>query len=462
MARINANETFNAGISTITDFKDRLKQKLKLIANYEKVKEIDPTLTLEDIRVPMFVTGGSGIGKTASTYSVVKEINSTIEKEEDKFAVMNIKIGQTLVGEFSSIAMVVNNEIVAYNTPLLPVMDKDKEIKDPETGKMIPNPKYHKRGVLFLDELTSSNTEQVQPVLGLCDETRSANEYKLPEEWLVVAAGNGPDDRNFVRFDDMAVRRFEVFEILDINFRRDYRDVYLKKNISTEVIAFLDSHPEFISEDNSDPEGIAGNKRAESSTWEMFHRYLKTEITSIKLDAALEGKPINAKVILDNEEIKKAAERSVGPNAADTYINYLFAHEKSNLSEEDILSGKAKLPASLPVDVLNYYIESTMKVIREKYQLNNDQLNDEILDNIINYIKFFMAKTDAFLLSLIALATDIPESRELIVDDNSTLNTKCPELGDKFLTLTQQDANGDSIITAEDIEYFQEVMAGNM
>lgn len=49
-------------------------------------------------------------------------------------------------------------------------------------------------GVLILDEITTCAVETRTIALQLMDSSRSIGDYKLPDGWMIVALGNGPDD----------------------------------------------------------------------------------------------------------------------------------------------------------------------------------------------------------------------------------------------------------------------------
>lgn len=441
---IEATENFGAGTSTMKDYEDSLFAKLNLIAHFSEIKAINPNVKLEKIRKPIFVSGKPGISKTARTMSVVDKINSTIDKDEDKFAIMKIQLGQTVVGELSQIPMVLNDEVVPYESPLLPVMDKYEYIKD-EAGKKIKNPKYHKRGVLFLDEMTSTSTEQVQPALGLADESRTINGYTLPKEWVVVGAGNGPDCANFVRMDSMTVERFEMFDILDIDFKRDFRDYFTKSlNMDPSIVAFLDTHPEFIVDTNEDTMGISGKQGPSARTWEM----LSDAMTNYKLDAHLKGSSEE----ITPERIQKMAERCVGETAATELYGFIKINDEADIKPQDILQGKAKGKASIKIEVVNYLIESCTKIMRNEYQTKGNMIDKDLMVEIANYLKFFIeTKSPEFgCISMLHLIMDIDETRILIADPNSELSQMIPDLNAWFDSMT-------STLTDSDLDLFNEM-----
>ena len=181
--------------SKFSDFLDELRSKLFFMSGALRCEDFG--LTLKDVRKPILCIGLPGIGKTCGVMSVINEINSTLP-EDKHFKFKKILLGQTTVGSLSGIPVVNSStgDIRRAQAPELPTLEKEGEY-----------------GVLFLDEITTADEAQIQPALGLADDSRNIGEYTLPEHWLVVGAGNGPDCTNFVRLDDMTLSRFSPFDI---------------------------------------------------------------------------------------------------------------------------------------------------------------------------------------------------------------------------------------------------------
>ena len=135
------------------------------------------------------VLGDPGIGKTCGIVSIIDELNAQLPADK-KLGFKKILLGQTVVGSLSGIPVINNqtSEVKRVQAPDLPIAERDGEY-----------------GVLFLDEITTADEAQVQPALGLCDDTRNIGTYQLPEHWVVVAAGNGPSCANFIELHDMTL-----------------------------------------------------------------------------------------------------------------------------------------------------------------------------------------------------------------------------------------------------------------
>lgn len=449
---IEATETLGAGISNLTDYENRLFQKVYLIANFDKVKQIKPDAQLSDHLTPMYISGPPGISKTERTYSVVNRINKMIDKEEDKWAVVKIQLGQTMQGEFSGIPMAINERIETYVTPKLPVPDAYAMIKD-ETGKLVPNPKYHKYGILFLDELSSANTELVQPALGLADGTRTINDYKLPDHWLVVGAGNGPDSANFIKLDDMTLSRFEVFDILDIDYKRDSRKYFSDVlKMDPLILAYLDTHPEKIMEIQSNLEHIAGKQMPVSRTW----RNLNAVLSEIRLYKVMSGQaPTLESVSFTGEDFSKIAARCVGDTTAEEFESYIKINAESKINSEDILTGKAKGKTNMKIEVINYLMETCIKTLKNDYESNGCKWDNKTLPRLANYTTFFIEtkNPEHICVALLRMISDLPDCNDLVGNPNSDLAKAVPDLGTWFDSMVDT-------LTDADLEEFEAIVNG--
>ena len=100
------------------------------------------------------------------------------------------------------------------------------------------------RGVLFLDEVNSA-PQQTQAALYQLVLDRAVGDYRLPDGWAIIAAGNRVNDRGVVhRMPDPLADRF-----LHLNYETELKDWCtwaLTNNILPEVIAFLRFRPEVL------------------------------------------------------------------------------------------------------------------------------------------------------------------------------------------------------------------------
>ncbi len=113
------------------------------------------------------------------------------------------------------------------------------------TPSMLPDEKLDgKKGILFLDELPDASDAMQKALYGLVLERR-LGDYKLPDGWVPVAAGNRRTDRTNTRPMGTALRnRFAHIEVApDLQTWTAWAN---KSDISPWVIAFVRWRPEFL------------------------------------------------------------------------------------------------------------------------------------------------------------------------------------------------------------------------
>ncbi|SMN11834.1 conserved hypothetical protein [uncultured Candidatus Thioglobus sp.] len=136
---------------------------------------------------------------------------------------------------------------------------------------LLPDEKRHgKQGILFLDEITSAPPTVSAAAYQLILDRR-LGDYKVPDGWVIFAAGNRQGDRG-VTYSMPAplANRFSHYE-LDVNLD-DWVAWAYQNNIDERIIGFLRYRPEHLFE--FDP---AHNPVAFPSprTWEFTHRALQ-------------------------------------------------------------------------------------------------------------------------------------------------------------------------------------------
>lgn len=329
----NEYEGLNVPSATLTEFFDDLEGRLALLTGLVKV---DNSLTLEDIRKPLLVVGKPGIGKTCGIMSIRKKLNERLDKE-NQLGFKKILLGQTVVGSMSGIPVVKEDgTVVRIQVPDLPDEQRD--------GKY---------GILFLDEITTADEAQVQPALGLCDDSRCIGTYKLPEHWLVVAAGNGPDCTNFVRLDDMTISRFSVYDV-SYDYKKDWRPWAHANNVESDIIAFLNFDATACVRVESDDMDNAGKLFPCPRTWERLS-------TELKMRSVI-GKPVS------EQDLANFAGRVVGTKAGREFAAFYAYHTKVNYSPEKIITGEERDPQPMEKQVFHILIQACIKLVSSKLE----------------------------------------------------------------------------------------------
>ena len=297
-----------------------------------------------------------------------------------------------------------DGRVVRVQLPDLPDKDRDGEY-----------------GVLFLDELTTADEMQIQPALGLADESRSLGEYTLPEHWMVIGAGNGPDCTNFVRLDDMTISRFKVYDI-SYSFKTDWRPYAHQTGISEDILAFLNFNPDIIVRVESTDMDSAGKLFPTPRTWERLS-------IELKMREAM-GKPVS----YDN--IGNFAGRIVGTKAGMEFGAFMAFKKSLNYDAEKILAGKEQKPKEdMKSETFHIILQSIIKHLQKR--LTDTRVPGTVCDypyetyeacaNAFRWLLQIYA-LDMRLNAVIEMRSDIPDMGAMMGDPDFL--SMCPEFND--------------------------------
>lgn len=219
---------------------------------------------------PIGVMGKAGIGKTEAVQAMAKELGIGFKE---------VILSVTDPMDLNGIAHIVENtgdkslgidldgpeenrlKATFIRTDMLPDMViaeqcvrqhlKSKGIEDtPENRRtmidihdMDPKCKERLAGILFFDEVTSAPEQARIAVAKLLDASRGFNNYTLPDRWLIIWAGNGPDDGGLYNgIEGMFLNRSNCFRMEpDLPGWLEWASDH---NIFPEIKAFLQSYPE--------------------------------------------------------------------------------------------------------------------------------------------------------------------------------------------------------------------------
>ena len=193
---------------------------------------------------PVMLWGAPGIGKS----QIISQVAKTHDVE-----IIDIRLSQMEPSDLRGIPFK-NDTLVDWSIPSL-----------------LPDENRHgKQGILFLDEITSAPPTVSAAAYQLILDRR-LGDYKVPDGWVIFAAGNRQGDRG-VTYSMPAplANRFSHYQ-LDVNLD-DWAAWAYKNKIDERIIGFLRYRPEHLFE--FDP---AHNPVAFPSprTWEFVHRALQ-------------------------------------------------------------------------------------------------------------------------------------------------------------------------------------------
>lgn len=419
--------SIGAGKSSFLEFRQAIEDSIFFMsASDEELQEyIDrylapegETATPAELRKmgrdPILVIGDPGIGKTCGIIGAIKDHNKTVP-ESEQWGFSKIQLGQTIVGALQGIPVVD------------PSTHKAIRVDVPELPRTDPNdPAYKKYGILFLDEITSADTAQVQPALGLCDDSRNIGTYTLPENWLVVAAGNGPNCANFRELHDMTISRFIVFDVA-YSFE-DWEQWAIDNNIHQMILAYLGWKPENIVHVVSDALADAEHGKAFACprSWERLSREMKKRRAM--------GRAIGT------EEMASIAPRVIGDKIGNEFASFCAFEKvlkKNGISAEKILDGNIALPTreTIPTEeeyhIIMQSLISHMRILGDKYDAG--AVKEEVaFQKVINATKWIVA-LGSFQLELVitafaTLGAKVP-LYDMVISDPDYMDTYCPEWG---------------------------------
>lgn len=219
-----------------------------------------------NVTLPMLVLGPVGIGKTAGIIEIAKKNNlgfrslrlanlqetdliglpKIVERSADKFTKEELEAGKNLAVSW-------------VQQGFLP---------DPHTSD------FKEEGILFLDEITNCNRNVQAAAWQLMDCSRSIGDYVLPDGWLIVAAGNGPEDGgNFTSLSSALLGRCEAYRMKpDFD---SWRNWAINHDVHPVVIAYLNMYKDSLWKWNPLEAEAEGEKFPQPRVWEEASKNLK-------------------------------------------------------------------------------------------------------------------------------------------------------------------------------------------
>jgi MoxR-like ATPase len=184
-------------------------------------------------KIPLFVHGGVGIGKSDSVKKVAQDIakENKLEfidrmEQDGKFCFVDIRISQ----------------LDATDLRGIPTIDGNT------TKWLIPNwlpQNAESKGILFFDELNLSPPSIQNACLQLILD-RKLGDYALPAGWVIISAGNRIEDKaNIFDIPFPLANRLTHIELAEPDVD-SWVEWAIKHDIDTRVITFLKFKPQFL------------------------------------------------------------------------------------------------------------------------------------------------------------------------------------------------------------------------
>jgi len=378
-------------------------------------------LTLELLTKPYLIIGPPGIGKTAILSGMAKSLTDEAHEQgrDITFGFKALKLGDYEIGALTGVPMFDpnQNKIIKFQPDEFPDVERDGEY-----------------GILLLDEITTVDSFQILPALGLTDDTRRVSGYTLPPKWIVVAAGNGPECKNFVRLDDMLISRFIAFDI-QYSYKEDFRNFAERSFVHPLVIAYLDFKPEDIVAIKSSEYDKAGKAFPCPRTWFDL---------SILIKQREAFGPISA---MDMETIAGA---KIGKETALKFAAFYRFKETMIFDVEKIFTGKEKMPSTVlklqeeQFFIIMQYITAKFKDLLEEDSVNatySDAMLTQSTHAMLWILDLGKLMLDRVLLALIRLTRNVTGTQDLLTSPE--FEKYCPQLNKFFEDNAEAFANID-------------------
>lgn len=237
----------------------------------------------------------------------------------------------------------------------------------------------HREGILFIDEINCVSETLIPTMLQFL-QCKTFGNQKVPEGWIIVAAGNPPEFNRSVReFDMVTYDRLRVINIdADLDVWREYAR---EREIHNAILSYLDIRPQNFYRVEADVDGL---KFVTARGWEDMSSLMYVyEELGISINAGVVGE------FLHNEDIAEdfAAYYDLYNKYRDDYgINYILAGNatsdiyrrmiNADYDERltvvnlllDTLNKHFKYAAELKADTDSWY-----KSIKEKIKAGEDE-----------------------------------------------------------------------------------------
>ena len=187
---------------------------------------------------PIFIYGAPGIGKT-----------QIVAQAADEAGVDMIPLDLQFMSpeDFVGIPKVIDVEEPEYEEGKLKSVGKGVTRSNPPAVLPVDNGSEGKGGFIFMDEMNRANPRVLNAMMQFVQMGRVGS-YQLPDKWVIVAAGNRPEDvtgaGSVAEFDFAMADRFNI-----VNFVPDekkWAEWARKKGLQSEIIDFVLKNPDLF------------------------------------------------------------------------------------------------------------------------------------------------------------------------------------------------------------------------
>lgn len=179
---------------------------------------------LRSLQISFMLWGATGVGKSECVQQLAGELNAELR---------DIRLCQKMPTDIGGLpALDHETKQTVFYPPafLAPTVEK-------------------KPVVLFFDEISLAADDTKGAVLGILEERRQG-EIKIPDDWIIVAAGNRPEDMANARGLGAAANRRLLHIVIEPQLEATIQH-FIKIGVIPEVLAFLKVFPQHLSGEES-------------------------------------------------------------------------------------------------------------------------------------------------------------------------------------------------------------------
>ena len=381
---------------------------IKVITIQEFMEVVKDQIEMEIFNTPLLVLGKTGIGKTEVLKQLAKEL----------------QIG------YKEIRLINHTEVDLAGIPI-PKEDSDGEMitKWAQMGRLPKANRDGEVGILVLDEITSCSHAVRTTAFQLLDTSRGVGDYKLPEKWLIVSMGNGPEDGgNYQGLEQAYITRCLCFRI-EPNLE-SWKKWAFNNGVHPAVLSFFNLQADALWKvdiDNTEPDVYPTPR----SWFQLSQQLTKRE----NLERKKKNLSANSIVNIKDTIVTLYACGCVGEYYGNLFSSY-YKLQSQILSFEDIVKGKFTeenlRKYSREVSYLQAYsISYGIRNLMESTKTENGTWEQDTIEKVANCMKYLVMVGNMHLDVGIALMQDIQASYKefgrLVATNVSAFRKLCPE-----------------------------------
>lgn len=190
--------------------------------NPDEAKEL--IKRLHSLRLSFMLWGATGVGKSECVRQLAAEIDAELR---------DVRLCQKQPTDIAG----------------LPALDHETKQTVFYPPAFLAPSANNKSVVLFFDEISLAPDDTKGAVLGILEERRQGN-VEIPDDWIIVAAGNRPEDLANARSLGAAANRRLLHIVIEPQLEATLQH-FIKIKVAPEVLAFLKVFPHHLSGEES-------------------------------------------------------------------------------------------------------------------------------------------------------------------------------------------------------------------